>query len=233
MSNKLILVVDDEPAVRDMIGFTLEQAGFQWLPAADVGEARQCIEKDSVALVLLDWMMPGVSGYDFARELRADIATRNLPVILLTARDTPEDMVRGLDVGADDYMVKPFSPREMISRVKALLRRVGDIYDDDVITIAGLSLDTASHRVMVDNKDVILGPTEYKLLHHFMQYPDRVFSRNQLLDYVWGQNVYIDDRTVDVHIRRLRKALTPYDMDKLIQTVRGSGYRFSRRAGHL
>ncbi|NOX10063.1 MAG: phosphate regulon transcriptional regulatory protein PhoB [Gammaproteobacteria bacterium] len=230
MSNKVILVVDDEPAVRDMIGFTLEQAGFQWVPAADVVAARQCIQDNSVVLVLLDWMMPGVSGYDFARELRADITTRNLPVILLTARDTPEDMVRGLDVGADDYMVKPFSPREMISRVKALLRRVGDVYDDDVINIAGLSLDTASHRVMVDNKDVVLGPTEYKLLHHFMQYPDRVFSRNQLLDYVWGQNVYIDDRTVDVHIRRLRKALIPYDMDKLIQTVRGSGYRFSRKA---
>jgi two-component system phosphate regulon response regulator PhoB len=227
MDSNTILVVEDEPAVRDMIGMTLEQAGYQWFPAEDVSSARAQLVDHSPDLVLLDWMLPGISGLDYARELRRNEQTKELPVILLTARDAEDDKIRGLDVGADDYVTKPFSPRELIARVKAVLRRTGANGGDEVIQLGNLVLDSAAHRVSAGEEKINLGPTEFRLLQFFMRHPDRVFSRDQLLDRVWGSNVYIDDRTVDVHVRRLRKALSPHGCDKLIQTVRGAGYRFS------
>jgi two-component system phosphate regulon response regulator PhoB len=227
MDSNTILVVEDEPAVRDMIGMTLEQAGYQWFSAEDVSSARAQLVDHSPDLVLLDWMLPGISGLDYARELRRNEQTKELPVILLTARDAEDDKIRGLDVGADDYVTKPFSPRELIARVKAVLRRTGTSGGDEVIQLGKLVLDSAAHRVSADEEKINLGPTEFRLLQFFMRHPDRVFSRDQLLDRVWGSNVYIDDRTVDVHVRRLRKALSPHGCDKLIQTVRGAGYRFS------
>ncbi len=226
----MILVVEDEPAVRDMIGMTLEQAGYQWVAAGDVGEARARLAEGRPDLVLLDWMLPGTqSGLDLARQLRREELTRDLPVILLTARDAEDDKIRGLDVGADDYITKPFSPRELVARIKAILRRAGQDEEEAVVTVGGLTLDSASHRVMAGENKVSLGPTEFKLLSFFIRHPDRVYSRDQLLDRVWGSNVYIDDRTVDVHVRRLRKALSPFGCDRLIQTVRGVGYRFSEQ----
>ena len=230
MASPLILVVEDEPAVRDMIGLTLEKAGYNWSEAGDVPEARCKLADALPDLVLLDWMLPGQqSGLDFARQMRSDDQTRDLPVILLTARDAEDDKIRGLDVGADDYVTKPFSPRELLARIKALLRRSGQRNEESVIDIGGLTLDAASHRVQVAEETISLGPTEFKLLSFFMRHPDRVYSRDQLLDRVWGGNVYIDDRTVDVHVRRLRKALTPHGCEGLIQTVRGVGYRFSEQ----
>ncbi len=230
MASPLILVVEDEPAVRDMIGMTLEQADYQWVAAGDVTEARCRLADARPNLVLLDWMLPGQhSGLDFARQMRREELTRDLPVILLTARDAEDDKIRGLDVGADDYVTKPFSPRELLARIKALLRRAGQADDQAVVTIGGLTLDATSHRVLVGEENVGLGPTEFKLLSFFIHHPDRVYSRDQLLDRVWGSNVYIDDRTVDVHVRRLRKALSPHGCDRLIQTVRGVGYRFSEQ----
>ncbi len=227
MSDSTILVVEDEAAIRDMIGMSLERAGFRWFPAASVEEARTSLMDHSPDLILLDWMLPGASGLDFARQLRRDDNTRALPVIMLTARDAEDDMIRGLECGVDDYLTKPFSPRELIARINTVLRRVGGHIDDAPITLGKLTLDPASHRVKVAEEKLSLGPTEFRLLRYFMQHPDKVFRREQLLDHVWGRNVYIDDRTVDVHIRRLRKALEPYDADDMIQTVRGTGYRFS------
>jgi two-component system phosphate regulon response regulator PhoB len=227
MSDNTILVVEDESAIRDMIGMSLERAGFRWFPAASVEEARTSLMDHSPNLILLDWMLPGVSGLDFARQLRRDESTRDLPIIMLTARDAEDDMIRSLESGVDDYLTKPFSPRELIARINTVLRRVGGHTDDAPITLGKLTLDPASHRVKVGEEKLTLGPTEFRLLRYFMQHPDRVFRRNQLLDHVWGRSVYIDDRTVDVHIRRLRKALEPYDVDDMIQTVRGTGYRFS------
>ena len=230
MATPLILVVEDEPAVRDMIGLPLEKAGYEWTEAGDVPEARCKLADALPDLVLLDWMLPGQqSGLDFARQMRREEQTRDLPVILLTARDAEDDKIRGLDVGADDYVTKPFSPRELLARIKALLRRSGQTDDEDIISIGGLTLDAASHRVLAGEETISLGPTEFKLLSFFIRHPDRVYSRDQLLDRVWGGNVYIDDRTVDVHVRRLRKALTPQGCDGLIQTVRGVGYRFSEQ----
>ncbi len=227
MSDSTILVVEDEAAIRDMIGMSLERAGFRWFPAASVEEARASLMDHSPDLILLDWMLPGVSGLDFARQLRRDDSTRDLPVIMLTARDAEDDMIRGLESGVDDYLTKPFSPRELIARINTVLRRVGGHTDDAPIILGKLTLDPASHRVKVGEEKLTLGPTEFRLLRYFMQHPDRVFRRNQLLDHVWGRSVYIDDRTVDVHIRRLRKALEPHGVDGMIQTVRGTGYRFS------
>ena len=227
MVESSILVVEDEAAIRDMIGMSLERAGFKWYPAASVEEARTCLVDHSPDLILLDWMLPGTSGLDFARQLRRDDSTRDLPVIMLTAKDAEDDMIRGLEGGADDYLTKPFSPRELVARIKSLLRRAKGFAGEAPITLGKITLDPVSHRVRVDDKKINLGPTEFRLLRHFMQNPDRVFRRDQLLDHVWGRNVYIDDRTVDVHIRRLRKAFEPYGVDGLIQTVRGSGYRFS------
>ena len=229
MANQRILVVEDEPAVRDMIGMTLEQAGYDWQEAGDVGQAREKLAEAHPDLVLLDWMLPGQSGLDFARQLRREDLTRDLPVILLTARDAEDDKIRGLEVGADDYVTKPFSPRELLARIKALLRRSGQADEEAVVSVGGLTLDMASHRISAGEDKVALGPTEFKLLQFFMTRPDRVYSRDQLLDRVWGSNVYIDDRTVDVHVRRLRKALTPHGCERLIQTVRGVGYRFSEQ----
>ncbi|MBL1276725.1 MAG: phosphate regulon transcriptional regulator PhoB [Ectothiorhodospiraceae bacterium] len=222
----IILVVEDEVAIRDMIGMSLERAGFRWLGAGSVEEARGVLADNAPELILLDWMLPGVSGLDFARQLRRDDNTRDMPVIMLTARDAEEDMIRGLEGGVDDYLTKPFSTRELVARIKSVLRRAGS-GDEAPITIGPLTLEPASHRVRAGEEKIQLGPTEYRLLQFFMQHPERVFARDQLLDRVWGRNVYIDDRTVDVHIRRLRKALEPHQAAGLIQTVRGAGYRFS------
>jgi len=226
MSDNTILVVEDEVAIRDMIGMSLERAGFRWLAADSVEEARTLLADNAPDLMLLDWMLPGASGLDFARQLRRDDSTRDLPVIMLTARDAEEDMIRGLEGGVDDYLTKPFSTRELVARIKTVLRRAGG-GDEAPVSIGPLTLEPSSHRVRAGKEKIELGPTEFRLLQFFMRHPERVFAREQLLDRVWGRNVYIDDRTVDVHIRRLRKALEPHDAAGLIQTVRGAGYRFS------
>lgn len=225
-STVTILVVEDEVAIRDMIGMSLERAGFRWLAAGSVEDARSLLTDHAPDLLLLDWMLPGTSGLDFARQLRRDDNTRELPVIMLTARDTEEDMIRGLEGGVDDYLTKPFSTRELVARIKTVLRRTGSS-EEAPITIGPLTLEPSSHRVRAGKKKIELGPTEYRLLQFFMRHPERVYAREQLLDRVWGRNVYIDDRTVDVHIRRLRKALEPHQAAGLIQTVRGAGYRLS------
>lgn len=222
-----ILVVDDEPAVRQMIDLALTQAGYVCLEAADTTEAQARIIDDMPDLVLLDWMLPGVSGVEYARRLRRDKLTRDLPVIMLTARTEEEDKVRGLDSGADDYITKPFSTRELLARIKAALRRHAPLAGETPVEAEGLTLDPATHRVSADGRHIELGPTEFRLLHFFMTHPERVHSRERLLNGVWGDDVYVEERTVDVHIRRLRKALEPTAHDRLIQTVRGTGYRFS------
>jgi two-component system phosphate regulon response regulator PhoB len=181
-------------------------------------------------LIILDWMLPGISGIELARQLKKKTQTQQIPIIMLTARGEEEDKIRGLEVGADDYVTKPFSPRELIARIKAVLRRISTEYDNEQLVINELQLYPEEHRVMVGDQEVIMGPTEFKLLHFFMRHPERVYSRNQVLDQVWGNNVYIEERTVDVHIRRLRKALALYGYDQLVQTVRGVGYRFSARS---
>jgi len=227
-SNAQILIVDDERAIREMISLALSKEGFACHEAANAHEAEKMIQQHSPDLVLLDWMMPGVSGIDFIRRLRKDDKTRALPVVMLTAKSGEEDKIQGLDTGADDYIAKPFSTRELIARIRALLRRSTAIDDTSLLSVAGLTLDEVTHRVRADDKMIELGPTEFKLLNFFMQNPERVFSREQVLNNVWGERVYVEDRTVDVHIRRLRKELEPTGHDKLIQTVRGSGYRFSK-----
>jgi two-component system phosphate regulon response regulator PhoB len=226
MEEKRILVVEDERAIREMVVFTLKRAGFAVNEAEDASAARRALVDHSPDLVLLDWMLPDLSGLELARALRRDQATRELPIIMLTARAAEDDKVMGLESGADDYLTKPFSARELVARIQALLRRAAGA-DGEALAVGGLRLDPASHRVSVQGSEVTLGPTEYRLLKFFMSQPERVFSRAQVLDRVWGGNVYIEERTVDVHIRRLRKALTPHGCDAYIQTVRGSGYRFS------
>ena len=226
MEEKRILVVEDERAIREMVVFTLKRAGFAVTEAEDASAARRALVDHSPDLVLLDWMLPDLSGLELARALRRDQATRELPIIMLTARAAEDDKVMGLESGADDYLTKPFSARELVARIQALLRRAAGA-DGETLAVGGLRLDPASHRVSVEGAEVTLGPTEYRLLKFFMSQPERVFSRAQVLDRVWGGNVYIEERTVDVHIRRLRKALTPHGCDAYIQTVRGSGYRFS------
>jgi two-component system phosphate regulon response regulator PhoB len=222
-----ILIVDDERTIREMVCLALENSGYDCLQASDAHKAEALIRYQLPDLVLLDWMMPGVSGVDFARRLRKNKETSQLPIIMLTAKVEEDDMIRGLDSGADDYLTKPFSTREMLSRIKALLRRSGSGNDDETLQIAGLLLDRQTHRVYGNGNKIELGPTEFKLLQFFMENPERVYSREQVLDHVWGENVYIETRTVDVHIRRLRKALEASGHDRLVQTVRGSGYRFS------
>ncbi|MFL6622673.1 MAG: phosphate regulon transcriptional regulator PhoB [Sulfurifustis sp.] len=222
-----ILIVDDEAAIRRMICLALNQAGYECLEAADANEARTRIVNDTPDLVLLDWMLPGVNGVEYARRLRREKLTQNLPVIMLTARAEEEDKVRGLESGADDYITKPFSTRELIARINALLRRHAPLIADVLLEANGLSLDPVTHRVSADGATLALGPTEFRLLQFFMTYPERVHTRERLLNGVWGNNVYLEERTVDVHIRRLRKALTPTAHDRLIQTVHGAGYRFS------
>lgn len=228
MYNEQILIVEDEPAIREMIMMTLEMAGFDSLQAADVAEAHQQVVDHRPALILLDWMLSGEkSGIDFCRMLKNDDSLAEIPVIMLTAKSEEDSKVYGLDAGADDYMTKPFSTRELISRIKAVLRRSSALSADKPIEIGKLSLDPKSQRVTAAGHLIDIGPTEYRLLAFFMSHPERAYTRTQLLDQVWGGNVYIEDRTIDVHIRRLRKLLQPYDCATLIQTVRGTGYRFS------
>lgn len=227
--NPTILIVDDEPAIRDMLTFALTNAGYESLVAADARAAELVIADQSPDLVLLDWMMPGETGISFCRRLRAQAATRDIPVIMLTARDAEEDTLAGLDAGADDYLGKPFSTRELLGRVKAVLRRSSPQLVGESLGVGELVLDPGSHRVSVGDVELAFGPTEYKLLQFFLGHPERVYSRGELIDRVWGQSVYIEERTVDVHIRRLRETLEPSGYDKLVQTVRGAGYRFSMK----
>lgn len=228
MQNERILIVEDEPAISEMIVMTLEMAGFNCLQAANISEAHQQVVDHRPALILLDWMLPGdKNGIDFCRMLKKDQMYAEIPVIMLTARGEENNKVHGLDAGADDYITKPFSTRELVSRIKAVLRRSSSLSADKPIDIGKLSLDTKSQRLTTEGKVIDIGPTEYRLLAFFMTHPERAYTRTQLLDQVWGGNVYIEDRTIDVHIRRLRKLLQPYDCDRLIQTVRGTGYRFS------
>jgi two-component system phosphate regulon response regulator PhoB len=224
-----ILVVEDEKPIREMICFGLRRGGYEVSEAEDVSAARSSVANRRPDLMVLDWMLPDMSGLEFTRLLKRDKDTKDLPVIMLTARADEHDKVAGLDSGADDYITKPFSPRELMARITAVLRRAAPATSDDVIDVHGLKLDSSSHRVTVDDQTVTLGPTEYRLLEFFMTHPERVYSRGQLLDRVWGGNVYVEERTVDVHIRRLRKALEGFKVDHLVQTVRGAGYRFSAK----
>lgn len=224
-----ILVVEDDPAIRDMLSFSLKQMGYGCSAVSDGEQGLECIKIQQPDLILLDWMLPGMDGIEFIRRLRANEFFAAIPVIMLTAKGESEDLVKGLSVGADDYVNKPFSPPELAARIKAVLRRCSpaDADDKQMIVCKNLVLDTKSHRVTVDGDRIDLGPTEFRLLHFFMKNADRAYSRGQLLDYVWGDMVYIEERTVDVHIRRLRKALEVSGYENFVQTVRGVGYRFS------
>ena len=224
-----ILLVEDESAIQELIAASLSRAGHRVVRASDA-EAAQRLQRDALPdLVLLDWMLPGMTGIELARRLRADERTRAIPIIMLTARGEEQDKVAGLESGADDYITKPFSPRELAARITAVLRRRAPQTTEDAVEAGGLRLDPATHRVGCGDRPVALGPTEFRLLHFLMTHPERVHSRAQLLDKVWGDHVFVEDRTVDVHVRRLRAALEPSGHDQLIQTVRGSGYRFSLR----
>lgn len=230
MSNKqTILVVDDESSIRDMVQLALELAGFDCLQAANAREAHARIVDQRPDLVLLDWMMPDTSGYELLRRLRKDAMTASLPVIMLTAKTEEGNRVHGLEGGADDYVTKPFSPRELIARIRALLRRAAPASENGLLEFEGLRLDPLAHRVHAGGQALAMGPTEFRLLHFLMSHPERAYSRAQLLDNVWGANVYIDERTVDVHVRRLRKSLESAHSgcERFVQTVRGTGYRFS------
>jgi len=222
-----ILVVEDEPAIQELIACNLELAGHRALRAENAEQALDMLRSELPDLVVLDWMLPGMSGIDFARRLRAERRTHDVPMIMLTARADEQDKLLGLNTGADDYLTKPFSPRELNARVKAVLRRRAPQATDEAVEIEGLRLDPAARRVTVEGNTVALGPTEFRLLHFFMTHTDRVYSRGQLLDQVWGDHVFVEERTVDVHIRRLRKALEATGHDRLIETVRSAGYRFS------
>jgi two-component system phosphate regulon response regulator PhoB len=230
MTAKRILIVEDEKSIRDMVAFGLRRAGYEVREAEDCREARARIVDVRPDLMLVDWMLPDMSGLELTRALKRDRETRELPVIMLTARAEEGDKVAGLEGGADDYVTKPFSPRELLARINAVLRRSAPNGVDERIEFDGLALDQASHRVLVGERTVALGPTEYRMLEFFMTHPERVYTRDQLLDRIWGGNVYVEERTIDVHIRRLRKALEDFGYDHFVQTVRGSGYRFSARA---
>ena len=231
MSVKKVLVVDDEASIREMLRLALEISDFECLEAADIHEAYRLIIDESPDMVLLDWMLPGGSGLELLRRLKKEEATQALPVVMLTAKAHEDNVVQGLDVGADDYITKPFAPKELIARMKAILRRSSSEEGGSEMRVGELVLEIDSRRVMLSQKALEMGPTEFKLLHFFMAHPERAYSRAQLLDRVWGANVYVEERTVDVHIRRLRKALQAGDpiYADLIQTVRGTGYRFSPR----
>jgi two-component system phosphate regulon response regulator PhoB len=229
MTTRQILIVEDERPIRDMIAFGLRRAGFEVAEAEDCREARARLADRRPDLMLVDWMLPDMSGLELTRQLKKDKDTREVPIIMLTARAEEHDKVSGLEGGADDYVTKPFSPRELLARINAVLRRSGTATPDEVVDAGGLRLDAAGHRVLAGEATVPLGPTEYRLLSFFMTHPERVYTRSQLLDRVWGGNVYVEERTVDVHIRRLRKALEAFELDGLIQTVRGAGYRFSTK----
>jgi two-component system phosphate regulon response regulator PhoB len=221
------LIVEDETAIRDMVAFALRKAGMDPIHAADARIAQSAIAERVPDMILLDWMLPGMSGLEYARRLRKEELTREVPIIMLTARGEETDRVNGLDAGVDDYVVKPFSARELVARIKAVMRRTHGDEGDGIIELGGLRIDGAAHRVYAGEQTVQIGPTEYRLLHFFMTHPERVYSRSQLLDQVWGGSVYVEERTVDVHIRRLRKTLEPFKLENLVQTVRGAGYRFS------
>ena len=225
-----ILIVEDEKPVREMVVFALGRAGFQCSEAADGRAARIAVGDRRPDLILLDWMLPDTSGIDLARGLRRDPRTQDIPIIMLTARGQEDDKVTGLAAGADDYVTKPFSPRELVARIQAVLRRAAPHAAGRIVEIGGLALDAAGHRVTADGRPVTLGPSEFRLLAFFMTHPERVYSRGQILDLVWGSNVYIEERTVDVHIRRLRQSLAASGYDRFVQTVRGVGYRFSQNA---
>ena len=224
-----VLVVEDDVAIRDMLCFSLRHSGFECDAVSDAESGLALLAQQRQDIILLDWMLPGVDGIEFIRRLRSNEYFAEIPVIMLTAKGESEDMVKGLSVGADDYVNKPFSPPELMARIKAVLRscQLPEADNDQLLEFGGLRLDMKSHRVMVDDERVDLGPTEFRLLHFFMKNPERAYSRGQLLDHVWGDTVYIEERTVDVHIRRLRKALEPSEHDSLVQTVRGVGYRFA------
>ena len=226
---KRILLVEDEAPIRDMLKFVLEQSGYETIEAEDYHIALEKIVEPFPDLILLDWMLPGGTGVQLAKKLKQHEYARDIPIIMLTARGEEEDKIRGLEAGADDYVTKPFSPKELVARVKAVIRRVSPTSSEDAIDYQGLKLDPLSHRVTSNETPIDMGPTEFKLLHFFMTHTERVYSREQLLDHVWGTNVYVEDRTVDVHIRRLRKVLSEFSHDIMIQTVRGAGYRFSSK----
>jgi two-component system phosphate regulon response regulator PhoB len=222
-----ILLVEDDPAIQELIAVNLVRAGHNVVRVADAESAQRLVRDALPDLILLDWMLPGVSGVELAKRLRADERTRAIPIIMLTARGEEQDKVTGLETGADDYVTKPFSPRELVARIKAVLRRRAPQTTDDAVEAGGLRIDPVAHRVHAGERALVLGPTEFRLLHFLMTHPERVHSRTQLLDQVWGDHVFVEERTVDVHIRRLRSALEASGHDGLIQTVRGSGYRFS------
>jgi len=230
--NITALIVDDEKPIRDMVCFALRQSNITCKQAADSESAYEEICSERPDIILLDWMLPDSNGIDFAKMLNSRDIYRDIPIIMLTAKTEEEDKLKGFGAGCDDYITKPFSTRELIARMKAVLGRTKSDTLVDTLSIGKLTLDTATHRVLLNNKEVHMGPTEYRLLKFFMTHTERVYSRAQLLDYVWGETTYIDERTVDVHIRRLRKALEVDNMDKLIQTVRGAGYRLSERNSH-
>jgi len=236
MSEPKILIVDDEPAIRDMVGITLDLAGFRSMAADNAQQAYVSIVDSRPDLVLLDWMLPGGSGIELARRLKRDDLTADLPIIMLTAKTSEDNKVQGLDVGVDDYVTKPFSPRELVARIRAVLRRTSGNQQDKVLRVFDLQLDPSSHRITIEDRPVDMGPTEFKLLKFFMTHQEKVFSRDNIQDQVWGGNVYLEERTVDVHIRRLRKALSSVEQAsinyaRLVQTVRGAGYRFSVKPG--
>ncbi len=222
-----ILIVEDEPAIQELLVFNVMQAGFQALRAEDAETAWQQIRQNSPDLILLDWMLPNTSGIVLAKQLRSEARTCDIPIIMLTARGDERDKIMGLESGADDYITKPFSPRELMARIRAVLRRHIPVMPEETVAIGGMELSPTAHRVYANGRSLELGPTEFRLLQFFMTHPERVYSRTQLLDQVWGTQVFVEERTVDVHIRRLRAALEPMKLDQLIQTVRGSGYRFS------
>ena len=225
-----ILIVEDEPAIRDLLAINLRHAGFEPLHAPDAASARAQIDAALPDLVLLDWMLPDQSGIDIARKLRSDVRTREMPIIMLTARSAESDKLGGFDAGADDYVTKPFSPRDLVARVRALLRRRAPEATDDPVEVAGLRLEPDTFRVIAEGSAIKMGPTEFRLLHFFMTHPERVHSRAQLLDRVWGDHVFIEERTVDVHVKRLREALAPAQASAMIETVRGAGYRLTQHA---
>lgn len=222
-----ILVVEDEVAIRGMLSIILEQAGFTALVAGEVEAAQKILAEQLPDLILLDWMLPGISGVEWAKRLKKESNYREIPIILLTARGEEEDKVRGLEIGADDYLTKPFSPKELVARIRAVLRRSGKLHGPAQLTVGDLVLDSEQHRLTIGDRQLDVSPTEFRLMQFFMTHPDKVFNRSQLLDQVWGRSVYIEERTVDVHVRRLRKILAEYGREDLVQTVRGFGYRFS------
>ena len=226
MSSKTVLLVEDDQDIRDMLVFSLQRAGYVVIETEDAEQALDKLGGVLPDIMLVDWMLPGMNGPDLVRKIRRDQFVQNVPVIMLTARGEETDKLQGFDTGIDDYVTKPFSPKELMARIKALLRRSGND-EDEPLKLKHLTLDIKAHRLSVADESVQIGPTEFKLLEFFMKHQDRVYSREQLLDLVWGRNVYVEERTVDVHILRLRKLLLPFGYDKWVQTVRGAGYRFS------